>query len=256
MPTPSPIALMRFQVISAYLAHDPPLGQRGAVRQALARKAWPLPDGRQVRFSPETLRKWIARYQRGGLDALENAPRARLGVQVLDPDQIEVLCGLKQDVPERSLDRILEIAAKTDLVPAGTVSRSTLHRLLKSRGLSKRPRTAPSTKDLDRFEAELPNDTWQSDMMAGPWLPDPDKPGKQRRAWLTAWIDDHSRLLVYGRFAFKQDTPTLELSLRQAVRRCRVPRRVYYDNGSAYRSKHIGQVCAALGVHRVVFRSP
>ncbi len=253
---PSPVALLRFQIISAYLAHDPPRGQRRAVLEALSAKSWSLPDGRQLRFAPETLRRWVRRYRDGGLAALEDNPRTLRGVQVLTEAQRQALCQLKRDVPERSLDRLLHIAQQTGLIEPGSISRSTLHRLLKDQGLSRRPRSASSDKDLDRFEAVLPNDLWQSDMMAGPWLPDPDRPGKQRRAWLTAWLDDHSRLLVYGRFAFKQNLPTLELSFRQALRRCGIPRRAYYDNGAVYRSRHMQQVCAELGIHRVVFTTP
>ncbi|MCP4805674.1 MAG: DDE-type integrase/transposase/recombinase, partial [Proteobacteria bacterium] len=250
---PSPIALFRFTVISAYLATDPPRGQRTALRDALAEKTWTLPDGRQKRFSAETLRTWVRRYREGGLEALDDRDRHR-GVRALDPEQVELLCKLKREVPERSVDRVLHIAEAMELLPAGLVSRSTVHRVLQEHGLSKRPVARP--KDLDRYEAELPNDTWQSDMMCGPWLPDPDKPGKRRRAWLYAWLDDHSRLLVYGRFAFKQDLPSLELSFRQALRRCGVPKRVYYDNGAVYRSRHMRHVCAELGIHRVVFTTP
>ena len=177
-------------------------------------------------------------------------------MKTLTPDQIELFCQLKREVPERSLDRLLLIASDMKLIEPGTVSRSTLHRVLQQRGLSKRPTPVASVTDLDRFEADSANDLWQSDMLAGPWLPDPARPGKVRRAWLYAFLDDHSRLLLAGRFAFKGDLPALELVFRQAVRRYGVPRRVYYDNGATYRAKHMQQVVAALGIHRLVFTTP
>ena len=198
----------------------------------------------------------MRRYRRGGLDALADKPRPRSGVKTLTPDQIELFCQLKREVPERSLDRLLLIASDMKLIEPGTVSRSTLHRVLQQRGLSKRPTPVASVTDLDRFEADSANDLWQSDMLAGPWLPDPARPGKVRRAWLYAFLDDHSRLLLAGRFAFKGDLPALELVFRQAVRRYGVPRRVYYDNGATYRAKHMQQVVAALGIHRLVFTTP
>lgn len=253
---PSPRALLRFQVISAYIAHDPPRGRRRAVREALAARVWTLPDGRQVRFSAETLRRWIRRYQNGGLAALEDKPRSQRATALLTEAQVERLCAMKREVPERSLDRLIQIAEAAEVVDPGVLRRSTLHRILAARGLSRRPPARASTQDLDRFEAELPGDLWQADLMCGPWLPDPDRPGKQRRAWLSAWLDDHSRLLVYGRFAFKQDLPALELSFRQALRRCGVPRRVYYDNGAVYRSRHMAAICAELGIHKIVFTTP
>ncbi len=144
---------------------------------------------------------------------------------------------------------MIEVAEALDRVPRGLLSRSTVHRVLQADGLSKRKAAEGTTTDLDRFEAAFPNDLWQSDMLLGPWLPDPDKPGKQRRAWLHAFLDDHSRLLLAGRFAFKGDLPTLELTFREALRRHGVPLRVYYDNGGPYRSKHMAQIVAALGSH-------
>lgn len=254
--TPSDIALLRYQAISAYLAIDPPRGRRTEILKALAGKTWTLPDGAELRFRPETLRGWIRAYRRGGLTALEPKPRPRRGVQVLTEEQIEQVCALKREVPERSLDRILLIAEETGLVERGVLRRSTIHRVLQSRGLSKRPRSASSTKDLDRFEAASPNDLWQSDMLAGPWLPDPRNPDKRRRAWLFAFLDDHSRVLLAGRFAFKGDLPSLELVFREALRRHGVPKRVYYDNGAVYRSRHMKQVCARLGIHGIVFTKP
>jgi transposase InsO family protein len=250
------MALLRYQTISAYLALDPKRGQRGATRQALAAKTWRLPDGQEVHFTAETLRAWIRRYRHGGLAALEDRPRPCRGVKVLSPEQIELVCQLKKEVPERSLDRIRMIAEELKLIEPGILTRSTLHRVLQARGLSARPRSEASVTDLDRFEASAPNQLWQSDMLAGPWLPDPHNPAKQRRAWLYAFLDDHSRLLLAGRFSFKGDLPALELCFRQALRRHGVPARVYYDNGSTYRSKHMQQVVAALGIHRVVFTTP
>lgn len=253
---PSPTALLRYQAISAYLALDPPRGKRGPTLRKLASKTWVSPDGNQVRFASETLRGWIRRYRRGGLDALEDKPRPRRGVQALTPEQIELFCDLKREVPQRSLERLLLIATDLGLVAPDTVSRSTLHRILQTRGLSGRPKPAASVADLDRFEADAPNELWQSDMLAGPWLPDPSAPDKMKRTWLYAFIDDHSRLLLAGRFAFKGDLPALELVFRQALRRHGVPTRVYYDNGATYRSRHMKQVVAALGIHRMVFTTP
>ncbi len=253
---PTPMALLRYQAISAYLALDPLRGHRGPTLRKLAGKTWTLPDGRQVRFAAETLRCWIRRYRCGGLPALEDKARPQRGVVVLTPAQVETFCALKRDVPERSLDQLLRIAGDLKLVEPGTVSRSTLHRVLQAHGLSGRPKSGASVADLDRFEADAPNELWQSDMLAGPWLPDPDKPGKRRRTWLYAFIDDHSRLLLAGRFAFKGDLPALELVFRQALRRHGLPARVYYDNGATYRSRHMQQVVAELGIHRMVFTTP
>ncbi|MBC8426161.1 DDE-type integrase/transposase/recombinase [bacterium] len=246
-------ALTRYRVISAYLALDPPRGQREATRKQIAAKTWTGPDGESFTVVPETIRTWVRRYRRHGFDGLKDKPRPRRGVQILDGEQIELVCRLKKEVPERSLDRIITIAEDTELVKPGLLRRSTVHRVLRAHGLSKRHTRIPDTQDLDRFEADFPNDLWQSDMLVGPWMPDPERPGKVRRANLFAFLDDHSRLLLHGRFSFRENLPRLELVFRRALQKYGVARRVYYDNGQVYRSGHMKQIVATLGIHRVVF---
>lgn len=102
---PSEMALLRYQIISAYLAMDPPRGQRGTLLKELASRTWTLPDGRELSFAAETLRGWIRAFRRDGLSALEDAPRPTPGVQILDDDVQALLCRLKRDVPARSVDR-------------------------------------------------------------------------------------------------------------------------------------------------------
>jgi putative transposase len=249
-------ALVRFQVIAPYLADDPPRGQRGPLRRKLARRVWTGPDGEPFTVSAGTIRKWVSRYRNKGLDGLLDAPRPRPGVQALTAEQVELVCQLKKDVPERSLDRIISIAEGMKKVEPGVLRRSTVHRVLKARGLSARKARVSDAKDLDRFEADAPNALWHSDLLVGPWLPDPDKPGKMRRAYLYAYLDDHSRLLLHGRFSFKGDLPALELVLRRALQKRGLCRRLYYDNAAVYRSRHMQQIVATLGVERIVYTRP
>jgi transposase InsO family protein len=246
-------ALARYMVISAYLALEPPRGQRRAVLEQLAGKTWEDADGQPMQVQAETLRVWLRRFRQGGLEALEDKPRTTRGTIALTDEQIELACRLKREVPERSLDRLIRIMEQMNLVEAGAIRRSTLHRVLQREGLSARQCRVPDRDDLDRFEAIAPNDLWQSDMLVGPWLPDPQRPGKSRRAYLYAFIDDHSRMLLYGRFTFKGELPALELVFRRCLQKYGVPRRVYYDNGATYRSRHMKQIVAELGIHPIIF---
>ena len=246
-------ALARYQIISAYIALDPPRGERTALLDQLAARPWTGPDGAPMQPAAETLRRWVRLYRKGGLAALADAPRRDRGSTALTPEQVEIACALKTEVPARSLDRILKIMRTMGHLEPGAASRSTLHRALQKRGLSGRKTRTPDAHDLDRFEASHPNDLWQSDMLVGPWLPDPRRPGKKRRAYLYAFLDDHSRLLLHGRFSFKGDLPALELVFRRAMQKYGIPRRVYYDNGKVYRSKHMQQIVAELGMHPIVY---
>ena len=255
-PTPDPMkrALFRYQLIAPYLTTELRRGQKKAFLDQLAARTWTDERGQPVQIAAETLRSWARRYRNGGLDALLDKARPHRGVQVLSAEVVDLAVRLKQDVPERSLERLIAIAEDTGLVEKGLLRRSTLHRALRQAGVQTRrvkPQTDP--QDLDRYEAASPNDTWQSDMLAGPWLPDPERPGHVRRAWLYAYLDDHSRLLLDGRFSFKGDLPALEMVLRRALARRGCCRRLYYDNGATYRSHHMREIAARLGIMAVVF---
>jgi transposase InsO family protein len=248
------LALLRFQVISAYLALEPGRGQKRPLLEQLAARTWLVPTtGEPLTVAAETIRSWVRRYREGGLPGLEDKLRAKRGAKAISPETLELVARLKREVPERSLDRLIHIVEETELVERGQIRRSTLHRALRALGLSRCAPRLTEDKDLDRFEADAPNDLWQSDLLCGPWLPDPARPGKSRRAYLYAFIDDHSRLLLHGRFSFRGELPALELVFRRALQRWGAPRRVYYDNGQVYRSKHMLHIVATLGLHRPVF---
>lgn len=247
------LALARYEIIGRYLALDPPRGQRRQVLEQLASKQWPWVDGEHIEVSSETLRVWIRRYRAAGLPGLMDKPRPKCGVSVLDDKQRELICTLKREVPERSLDRIITIAEQMALVTPGVLKRSTVHRVLLSQGISARAARVPDTQDLDRFEAAYPNDLWQSDLLTGVWLPDPNRPGKTRRADLYAFLDDHSRIVLDGRFSFRDNLPALELVFRRAVQKFGIPFKVYYDNAQVYRSQHMRFIVASLGSQRIVF---
>lgn len=249
-------ALFRYQIISAFLAADPPRGSRYKLLEQLAAKQWVLEDGRTLIVQPETIRYWIRLYRTGGFEALKDVPRKDTGVRSIPAGLVEEACRLKKEVPERSIEQIITIMERMGKAPEGLLARSTLHRALRARGLSARSRKPAAHSSLGRFQADYANDLWQADMLTGPWLPDPDRPGKHRRSYLYAFLDDASRLLVYGRFSFKGDLPALELVMKRAIQRYGKPRRVYYDNGMVFRSHKMAQICASLGMHKTVFTTP
>lgn len=248
-----PWALARYQVIAAYVALFPARGSRRAVLEKLAEKTWIGPDGELFRVAAETIRAWARRYRKGGIDALADAPRPSRGVTVLDDTEIALLCSLKREVPQRSLDRLIRIAEDLELLPTGKARRSTVHRALVANGISGRGAKPSTAKDLDRFEADFPNELWQSDMVDGPWLPDPAKVGSVRKTYLYTFLDDHSRFCLCGRFSFKGDSPALELVFRRSLQKYGVPRRVYYDNGSTYTSHHMKHIVAWMGIAPILF---
>lgn len=85
-----------------------------------------------------------------------------------------------------------------------------------------------------------------SDVMHGPCVVVGDK--KKRKSYLIGIIDDATRLVPYAAFALNENTASYLPVLEQAVLRRGVPKRLYVDNGSVFRTHHLAVVCARLGI--------
>jgi hypothetical protein len=100
-------------------------------------------------------------------------------------------------------------------------------------------------EDRRKFEAELANDIWQSDVMHGPRVKVGDK---MRKAYLIAFLDDHSRLIPHAEFYLSENLECYMNAFEKALSKRGLPRKLYLDNGSAMRSHHLDHVCASLGI--------
>jgi hypothetical protein len=214
--------------------------------QVLARVAarqHPLPDGSIRRFSVSTLRLWLRNYQRGGLDALMPKTRSDKGsFRSLDDDTIEIICRHRVQHRQISVKLFHQLLRDDGVLPKGqAICEATLRRLLKTRGLDK-PLHGPG-KARAKYEMPHPNDLWIADFMHGPRVRATQ--GK-RKAILCAILDDHSRVIVGGRFAFGEDTADLLHTFRDAIATYGVPKRFYTDNGPAFTSRHLAEACARI----------
>ena len=106
--------------------------------------------------------------------------------------------------------------------PEIKLNNSTVYRFLHQQNMMHPEEKNPA--DRRKFEAELPNDLWQSDVMHGPLV---DVNGKQQKAYLIAIIDDHSRLIVYARFYLSEGLSSYLDALENGLARRGVPRKLY-----------------------------
>jgi hypothetical protein len=84
-----------------------------------------------------------------------------------------------------------------------------------------------------------------TDAMHGPTLPAEDGP---LRTFLFALIDDCTRVVPHGQFYGQERVECFLDCLRQGVQTRGLPDKLYSDNGSTFRSQHLGVVCANLGI--------
>jgi transposase InsO family protein/transposase-like protein len=157
-----------------------------------------LVEGRSVTKlarSHDVSRWWIykllARYKEGGFPALETRSRRPKSCPHQTSDQVVAeVVRLRQELTEAGFDAgpqtiLHHLQGKVDQLP----SAATLWRILKRQGLiapepHKRPRSS-----FVRFEAQLPNETWQCDATA--WQLADGSPVE-----ILNLEDDHSRLIL------------------------------------------------------------
>ena len=254
-PTARDWAVFRYGLISEATR---PLADEVAseVLGRIAARQHQLPDGSLRRFSAATLRAWLRDYQRGGLDALYPQTRSDKGAfRAIDDDVAEIIARHRVQHRELSVKLFHQILHRDSVLPESVrVCEATLRRFLKARSLDRPLREAARARA--KYEMPHPNDLWIGDFCHGPRVG--SSQGK-RKAILCGIIDDHSRVIVGGRFAFSEETADLLHTFRDAIATYGLAKRFYCDNGPAFSSEHLAEACARIGcslIHSEPFDAP
>lgn len=241
------VALFRYSVI-ADLIHLKP-GSKGlyALLEDKAAKDYDIPGTRRRHVAPETIRGWLKAYRKRGFDGLVPKKRKDVGDSHSIPKEVQdLLILLKEDNPDYSVSIVIDEARRTGSIDPGlALPPSTVHRLLARHGLMKK-RKEEDEKDRRRFAFAHAGDFWMSDVMHGPAVVGAKK--RKRKTYLIAFIDDATRVIPYATFASSESTTDFLPALLQAILRRGIPKRLFVDNGSAFRSHHLQMVMAKLGV--------
>ena len=196
-----------------------------------------------------TLEDWWYAYQHGGFAALHPKARSDRGVpRVLTPEQ------------ER---HILEQVRAHPAIPVKVLYRqwreadpklpalSAVYRALQRQALDQRSRRYLVRQALSgptkAFEAPWVNELWMTDFSPGPFL---NLPGEKKSVGtqLCAILDDHSRVIAHAAYYLNADTRSFHQSLKQALQRRGLPRKLYTDQGGPFTNDHTRVICANLGI--------
>lgn len=242
------VAVFRYGLIAEFVgATRLDRGEREALLREKCERKWQIPHSGRTRVSRSTLVRWITRYLEQGrrIEALYPRERNDQGqVRAIDEETGLALMALRRELPKMPVPELTRILHQRQLVSRGRqISVSSVYRFLRQHQLMPGD-TAPPT-DRRKFEAELPNDLWQSDILHGPIL---DCAGKRRKCYLITFIDDHSRLVPHGQFYPSESLACFQDAFYQALSKRGLPRKLYVDNGSAYRSRQLEYTTAALGI--------
>jgi putative transposase len=241
------LAVWRYGVISPLLHLHPDQKLKGQILQDMARRTYVRENGQRVRLSPETIRKWLARYRQGGLPALADKPRKDKGKHAIPKKIIDTMHTLRQEYPRWTMTRIFEHMIEKNTWNGRRPSQSTLYRFAKAHNLVRDPHRQSGTS-CRSFAFDTFGQLWMADFLHGPKI---RKGRYKRKTYLHVILDDSSRYGVSGSFYLSEKVESLICDLMSAVRRFGIPQRFYTDNGACYTSRHLKIVCARLGVQLV-----
>ena len=184
-------------------------------------------------------RSWVyklkARYEADGDSALEpRSRRPKTSPTAVAAEVVDLILGLRQELAGQGLDAGPEtIAWHLRHHHGRLVARSTISRYLTAAGLVvPEPRKRPKSSYL-RFEAAMPNETWQSDFTHYSLA---DGTGTE----LISWLDDCTRYALHVSAHPRVTTPIVLATFRETMARHGIPASTLTDNGTVYTVRHSG----------------
>lgn len=208
---------------------------------------------RSVAASLDMSKSWVAnqvaRFRAGGYEALALRSRAPHRRPTQTPTDLEEeIVALRKHLVEDGLDAgPLTIGYHLHKRHGDAPARSTIHRVLSRRGFvtpqpQKRPRTV-----WTRFEAALPNETWQADMTH--WALSDGTPVE-----ILNFVDDYSRLVTAAVVVPVATAADVVAAFYQAAATWGFPASVLTDNGCIFTAQFRNGRCgfetelATLGI--------
>jgi putative transposase len=244
------IALFRYGVIAELINGSLQVGEKEQRVGAIAARIWEMPGSARGRIGRSTVRDWIELYKSHGFDGLKPVQRVDAGRSRAIPEPVqELLLALRAERPGASLASLIRAAQLSGRVqPALRLTRSAVHRFFTAEAAPAAPAAATATEpDALAFTHPHANDLWVGDIMHGPRLLVPGR-RDAGKTYLYALLDDASRMVPFAAFYLAENAACFQDALKQALLRRGLPRKLYLDNGSAFRTHHLQVICATLNI--------
>jgi transposase InsO family protein len=173
--------------------------------------------------------KLMARYEAEGEAALEpRSRRPKTSPTAIPAATVELIVQLREQLSDQGLDAGPDtICWHLQHHHGITVSVTTVGRYLTRRGLvTPSPKKRPKRSYI-RFQAELPNECWQSDFTHYPLADGTDTE-------IITWLDDHSRYALRVSAHTRATAPIVLSSFSEAAAQHSYPASTLTDNGMVY----------------------
>ena len=182
----------------------------------------------------------VARYRLEGEAAFEPLSRApKTSPAATEEATVHRILELRKRLVDAGLDAGADTIGWHLTHHHGTsVSRATINRILVRAGaVTPEPSKRPKSSYI-RFEAEMPNETWQSDFTHYR-LTQPDG-SRGIDAEILTWLDDCSRYALSVTAHARVSGPVVLATFRETVASCGAPASTLTDNGMVYTTRLSG----------------
>lgn len=179
--------------------------------------------------------KLMARWRHGGFDAVEKqSTRPHSNPNATDANMTAVIVALRHELTNSGHDGgAHSISAYLTLEGHTPPSVTTIWRILTREGLiTPEPRKRPRRSYL-RFEADLPNECWQSDFTHYPLANGTDTE-------IISWLDDHSRYALHCTVHTRITGTTVLNTFTHATDQHGIPAHTLTDNGLVFTTHFLG----------------
>jgi putative transposase len=247
------MALLRLSVLGSLASRDHlNRGDLKKIIKELAQQTYQIPNSKRVHLSEKTIERWYYLWKKAGIDGLNSKSRSDKNSCQLSLDIQEAIMACKKDNPARSIQMIIDFLEITGRVKKGELARSTVHRLLKKHRINQRILVTPERIERRAFESQFAGDLWYGDVMHGPSI---QTATGRRKVYLVTVMDDASRLICHSAFCLDETAVSIEFILKEALLKRGLPKKLLIDNGPAYRSESLQNVCARLKI-RLIYSKP
>ena len=206
------------------------VNQRLLILDTWQRSGLPAGDFAElVSVSKHTLYGWKKRFEQHGPEGLMDQPRKAPGTNRLSEVTRRTILMLKTTHPDWGVERISQMLTRG---PGLSASPSAILRVLREAGYESthvptKPNPPPK---VQRFERAQPNQLWQTDLFTFVLKQ------QNRRLYLVAFMDDHSRFIVSIGVHASGTTPLVIEALEAGIASYGPPQEVLTDNGPQFKT--------------------
>jgi transposase InsO family protein len=208
---------------------------RVAVLQVVSKQLSVTAAAAEYGISRRHLHRLLVRYRDGGLDALEPRSRRPKTTPIATPETVrERVIELRLQLTADGLDAgPVTIAWHLEREGLRVLSTSTIRRILHHAALiSAQPRKRPRSSYI-RFQADQPNEMWQSDFIHRQLAGGTD-------VEIISWLDDHSRYLLSATAHQPVTGDDVVATFLATVETHGAPASTLTDNGRVYTARFGG----------------